>query len=1375
MATTDTKDQDLCQENKENTDPEAILEDNSASSEGQKDKVVTSSKSRSNNKGKSSKKVPQGKSSSRSTEDNTKSDKSTKPTVNVKTRSNSKTVGESESQYKVHIPVSKGSVTSAPSSVSGNTNVHISSSTSTVTSVGQPVATPGIQTFPTPPVQTGYVPNMYQVTSPNTQGIYNAIPDYLQQQATQVTPRPGFNTQQIYGTPPMMNPMFMNPFLFQGFQGQMMNPVLGINQGTGPTSTVTTQVDTPSSSTPKSKETSSKRSASTPRSGSEKVKKAKSGSNRKSEVHAVSDSDDAVSASDDDESDCNILDLLSDDESDIGDQNSVHEVFEAEEEDHEDDFLLDDLGETKEEICEAAHEKTAKVVNGQWTKGIKNPASLDIQEVYKHSKRPENINSLVRPRVNEEIKDAAGTIPFNRDSTPRSICTAIVKGAINVADVMDALLSSKVRFPRRRRILESCERAIKCLSYGNAKLGMLRRQLFKPFLAHPYKKLCDHVEHPSHEWLYGENFGDASRNVETSQKMSNKMSAKKAAAQKIKKAHKFQQMKQRRNDYDNYGMGHSRNQLQGQGNRQSGYGPQSGYGGNYFWFPWVIPQTCVDSANYSFLSPVQFRQQYIPNVLNNQVPSPNVPQNVLSQVIDHVSVSRSAAATQTAAELPKEVQQRKEQEVACLALTVDDQVKENYVHNFPIAFRDFVAGGLGQNIHVWRTLTSDPSILKLLEGVELDFKETPVQHSLPHEIKFSEHETKLVAAELKKFLNWGIIEETTLEPGDFVSNLFTRPKKEPNRIRLILNLKKLNDFVRFVHFKMDGVDAVLHLIRPRVFMFSIDFTQSFYSIPVHPRYYRYLKCICLGKFYLFRCLPMGYSQSPLLFCKLLKVPLSYLREHFGHTNCSFVDDIFGVEDTFEEARQNSIDSVEVLQDCGYTVNVPKSDIYPEMRKIHIGLIFNSADMSVRITPDKCQKMIDLASSLLGKHRIRIRSLASLIGQMNAARYATRYGPLHTKSLEIAKNRALVRSHGDFDAYVSLSLLDEVDIRWWISHIHDAFMPILEAPISDIINTDASKDGFGYFEHSSQVSGGGRWSEDESQLHINCLELRAILLSLQALFPGAQNRHIKIFCDSQVAIGCIQRQGSTKSIACNTETRNLLLYCEKMNFVLTLAYIGTSENVEADFESRNFANPDTEWSLNQAVFNQICCIFQISPEIDLFAERLNKKLPQYCAWKPDPYASFVDAFAVQWSDFNCVYLFPPFALVGRVLQRFLNLPQTTHALLIVPFWKTSPWWTLVLQYLVRQPIILQVNLQSRLLVLEHDLSRPHPLAGRLKLLALVLSNSYIEARDFRQKFPTLLRPHAQTRLTDNIKSTTRDGFIFVVKNRLIPSLPHSIHV
>ena len=87
-------------------------------------------------------------------------------------------------------------------------------------------------------------------------------------------------------------------------------------------------------------------------------------------------------------------------------------------------------------------------------------------------------------------------------------------------------------------------------------------------------------------------------------------------------------------------------------------------------------------------------------------------------------------------------------------------------------------------------------------------------------------------------------------------------------------------------------------------------------------------------------------------------------------------------------------------------------------------------------------------------------------------------------------------------------------------------------------------------------------------------------------------------------------------------------------------------MEADSESRVF-NTSTEWSPYPDVFDHINEMW--GPfEIDLFASRLNFKIPTYVSWKPDPNAKHVNALFTQWEEH--FYAFPPFSLIVTCLQK-----------------------------------------------------------------------------------------------------------------------------
>ena len=109
-------------------------------------------------------------------------------------------------------------------------------------------------------------------------------------------------------------------------------------------------------------------------------------------------------------------------------------------------------------------------------------------------------------------------------------------------------------------------------------------------------------------------------------------------------------------------------------------------------------------------------------------------------------------------------------------------------------------------------------------------------------------EANAVDTEITKLLAKGVIINSCHEDGEFISNIFLRLK--PNgTYRLIPNLKHLNEFVEYYHFKMDSIHTAVQRIKQNCFMASIDLQGAYYSVPASERYQKYLKFSSRGKLY----------------------------------------------------------------------------------------------------------------------------------------------------------------------------------------------------------------------------------------------------------------------------------------------------------------------------------------------------------------------------------------------------------------------------------------------------------------------------------------------------------------------------------------------
>ena len=140
-------------------------------------------------------------------------------------------------------------------------------------------------------------------------------------------------------------------------------------------------------------------------------------------------------------------------------------------------------------------------------------------------------------------------------------------------------------------------------------------------------------------------------------------------------------------------------------------------------------------------------------------------------------------------------------------------------------------GNLRFHLDTWRLYTSDPWILQTVSGYQIDFDSCPVQQHIPREIPFSDNEKMLVDIEIQTLLKKGAIVPSFHEEGQFISTIFIVPK--PNgKFRPVINLKYLNYFVTYEHFKQETFSVVLELIQKNDFFTSIDLKDAYFSIPV---------------------------------------------------------------------------------------------------------------------------------------------------------------------------------------------------------------------------------------------------------------------------------------------------------------------------------------------------------------------------------------------------------------------------------------------------------------------------------------------------------------------------------------------------------------
>ena len=180
-------------------------------------------------------------------------------------------------------------------------------------------------------------------------------------------------------------------------------------------------------------------------------------------------------------------------------------------------------------------------------------------------------------------------------------------------------------------------------------------------------------------------------------------------------------------------------------------------------------------------------------------------------------------------------------------------------------------------------------------------------------------------------------------------------------------------------------------------------------------------------------------------------------------------------------------------------------------------------MSVRLSASA--KVQAAFKKLLQSEHISIRDVANVIGLLVSSLPAVQYGELYYRKQEIDKSFALRQNQSDFDAPMILSDNSNSELLWWIANITGSHRSLIESNPDLVLTTDASLLVWGAVMNEKET--GGQWSSVETKLHINYLEMKAVLLGLQSPCNDVHDIHICIQSDNTTALSYINSVGGCK--------------------------------------------------------------------------------------------------------------------------------------------------------------------------------------------------------------------------------------------------------
>ena len=395
----------------------------------------------------------------------------------------------------------------------------------------------------------------------------------------------------------------------------------------------------------------------------------------------------------------------------------------------------------------------------------------------------------------------------------------------------------------------------------------------------------------------------------------------------------------------------------------------------------------------------------------------------------------------------------------------------------------------------WLDLGACPKVLQILrEGYTLPFRNRPKLTRFPTVTSCyaNPHRNSYLLEALHQLIDKNAVELVHNQMSLFYNRLFLVPKPN-NKWRPILDLSKVNFFLKVEKFKMETPETIRTSLQQGEWVTSIDFKDAYFHIPIQEQSRKYLRFHVQGRTYQFKALPFGLSTAPLEFTVVAK-EVKLMAIHKGIKIHQDLDDWLVRARSYQTCLQHTQILIKICQKLGWLVNLDKSELEPKQIFDFVGYQFDLKTGRVRPTLDWWQSLQGKILEILRLPAFPVRQFMSLIGLLTATEKQVHLGRLHMRPIQWHLKRHW-RIPESLEKVIPIPSSLQPHLQWWLQEDNVVTgQPLHPVKHALQIFTDASKEGWG--AHLNEHTARGIWSLPESKVHINYLELKAVFLALK---------------------------------------------------------------------------------------------------------------------------------------------------------------------------------------------------------------------------------------------------------------------------------------
>ena len=449
----------------------------------------------------------------------------------------------------------------------------------------------------------------------------------------------------------------------------------------------------------------------------------------------------------------------------------------------------------------------------------------------------------------------------------------------------------------------------------------------------------------------------------------------------------------------------------------------------------------------------------------------------------------------------------------------------------------------------------------------------------------------------------GPLREIPFEQEFCISPLNTVSKRDSDERRVILDLSfpegnAVNEHIpkdryldSFVNLKFPKVDDFVNLIKKKgrnCLLFKRDLKRAYRQIPVDVTDVPLLGYAFENQYYFDLFLSMGLRSAAQI-CQRVTNAIQYMCHILHIAILNYLDDLAGADEP-ESAWRSYSELGNILSSCGLEESSEKA-CPPNTQMTFIGVLFNSQDLTLSVTPERVKEILELVNIWLLKSTATLKELQSLIGKLSFIASC-----VHSSRIFIARLLNWLRSIPEKQSAQPVPSHITKDLMWWkrfLKVFNGISMMLLEdwSSPDEVFACDACISGCGGIMQTSYFHEQFPPGVTKLRLHINALELLTIVVALKVFGKFLKGKKVLIFSDNMSSCNLINK-GTARDEFHQACLREICYLAAVNEFCLKTQHTKGQDNRAADILSRWHLNSNSVELFAKEMSGQCCHRIQV---------------------------------------------------------------------------------------------------------------------------------------------------------------------------------------